>query len=226
MRNLRSRQAKCAARLPFTDTLDTVIASDRSSVNSCQLGKCDRGDRHRSRQSIYRDLVLQIQFVARYPIAEIAVLRQVWVDHRLFSAVRSVPCRRLLGRGFHAAVSSTPRSGFLPVFSRTTFHGLIGLPCQRVDGGTSSPRTTSDAGPTVTPAPSRAAGSATPCGPRVAPGFQHDGVHPQDPVVEQMCLHYAATVDGAAPAQHDEVSLWQPIGFTPRAAADGGPQRA
>ena len=34
MRNLRSRQAKCAARLPFTDTFDTVIASDRSSANS------------------------------------------------------------------------------------------------------------------------------------------------------------------------------------------------
>ncbi len=51
----------------------------------------------------------------------------------------------------------------------TAFHGAIGLPCQRVDGGTSSPRITSEAGPTVAPAPIRAAGSATQCGPSVEP---------------------------------------------------------
>ena len=34
MRSLRIRQAKWAARLPFTNTFDTVSASERSRVNS------------------------------------------------------------------------------------------------------------------------------------------------------------------------------------------------
>ncbi len=34
MRSLRSRHAKWAARFPFTDTFDTVSASERSRVNS------------------------------------------------------------------------------------------------------------------------------------------------------------------------------------------------
>ena len=45
----------------------------------------------------------------------------------------------------------------------------MGLPCQRVEGGTSSPRITNDAGPIVAPAPIRDAGSATQCVPSVAP---------------------------------------------------------
>ena len=35
MRNLPPRQEKWAARLPFTDTFDTVKALDRSSVSCC-----------------------------------------------------------------------------------------------------------------------------------------------------------------------------------------------
>ena len=45
----------------------------------------------------------------------------------------------------------------------------MGLPCQRVDGGTSSPRITREAGPIVAPAPIREAGNATQCVPNVAP---------------------------------------------------------
>jgi deoxycytidylate deaminase len=35
IRNLPPRQEKWAARLPFTDTLDTANALDRSSVSCC-----------------------------------------------------------------------------------------------------------------------------------------------------------------------------------------------
>ena len=48
-------------------------------------------------------------------------------------------------------------------------HGAIGLPCQRVCAGTTSPRMTSEAGPTVAESPRPDAGSATQCGPSVAP---------------------------------------------------------
>jgi len=112
----------------------------------------------------------------------------------------------------HAAVTSLLSGGsggcaLPPRFLRNTFHGAIGLPCQRVDGGTSSPRMTSEAGPTVAVAPIRAAGSATQWRPQRRTRFQHNGVHPHDPVVEQVGLHDAAPVDGGALLEGDQVRL-------------------
>ena len=71
----------------------------------------------------------------------------------------------------------------------------MGLPLQREPTGTDSPRMTSDAGPTVACAPIAAAGRITLCGPSVAPGFQFDGVHAHDPIMEQVGLHDAPAVD-------------------------------
>ena len=55
--------------------------------------------------------------------------------------------------------------------------------------------------------------------------LEHDGVHPHDPVVEQVGLYDAAAVDGGALLQGDEVGLGQPVRLTPDTAADLGAQR-
>ena len=108
----------------------------------------------------------------------------------------------------------------------TAFHGAIGLPCQRVDGGTSSPRITSEAGPTVAPAPMRAAGSATQCGPSVEPSSSTT-------VSIRMIRSWNRWVCTTQPrltvapfVEGDQVGLGQPVRLAPDAAADLGAERA
>src|SRR5581483_6022722 len=95
-----------------------------------------------------RHLVFEVQLVARNPVAEVAVGRQIRIDDRWLVLPRGLlaPRHAALSAGFFGLDSS-------PRFLRNRFHGAIGLPCHRVDGGTSSPRMTSEAGPTVAPAP-------------------------------------------------------------------------
>src|SRR5882757_229353 len=128
-----------------------------------QGGRCDGGG---AGQPVDVHLVLEVEFVAGHSVAEVAVGRNVGVDDGRCSLDGPFV------RSRHAA--ETPAfldglSGRSLRFLRNAFHGAIGLPCQRLDAGTSSPRMTNDAGPTVAPAPIRAAGNATQCGPSVAP---------------------------------------------------------
>ena len=165
----RQRDVQLAARTPEPRRAPPVHRHlrHRERIGQIQRKGSQRrerrgGDRGRSGEPVGCDLVLQIEFVARNPVAEIARMRQVRIDHRDLLG-------RLLRTG-HAADSSVVSSGGVSSrFLRNAFHGAIGLPCQRVDGGTSSPRITNEAGPTVAPAPRRAAGSATQCGPNVEP---------------------------------------------------------
>jgi hypothetical protein len=55
--------------------------------------------------------------------------------------------------------------------------------------------------------------------------LKDNGVHPHDPVVEQVGLHHAATIHRAAVAQPHQIRLGQPIRFAPHTSANLGTQR-
>ena len=88
-----------------------------------------------------------------------------------------------------------------------------------------SPRSTSDAGPTRAPSSRLAAGSTTPCGPRLAPASELHRVHAHDPIMEQMCLQHAPAVHGGRVAERHQVGLGQPVRLAPDAAADARAER-
>ena len=64
MRNFRSRQAKRATRLPFTNTFDTRHCIGEIEGEFLQLGERHRSDRRHPRKPVDRNLVFQCQFVA------------------------------------------------------------------------------------------------------------------------------------------------------------------
>ena len=125
-------------------------------------------------------------------------------DHPDFC--RSARCRRRASCG----TDSTARSG---------------CPASGVDGGTSSPRITSEAGPTVAPGADPRGGQRDAVRAERRAVLQHHGVHPHDAVMEQVGLHHAPAVDGGAVAQRHQVGLGQPVRLAPHAAADLRAQR-
>ena len=130
-----------------------------------ELGQRHGGDGGRTRQPVDRHLVVEFEFVAGHPVAEIAGGREVRVDDRWAALLGCPFCVQVTRPQASWACDSASRRASCAADSTAR----SGCPATGVDAGTSSPRITSEAGPTVAPAPIRAAGNATQCGPSVAP---------------------------------------------------------